>query len=846
MRKNLSSFLTHTTTYDPDDIVLIQRRGLRTEKWPHSRLLATASRFANELSDRKIKKGDRVVFLGENSGEWVAAFFGCLMAGVIVVPLDLESAPDFIKSIQQQVDAKLILISRHKSREIDTHVPVVLLDDLSSLVEPLADRRFTEPSLNDSDIAEIIFTSGTTAEPKGVCITHRNLLANLAPLEKEVQKYLKWERPFHPIRFLNLLPLSHVFGQFMGIFVPQMLGGEIYFQDSFNPAEIVETVHRQHISVIVSVPRVLDSLRHKIEREYSARGALNKLQRKLESAEGWHFLKRWWVFRDVHRQFGWKFWAFVSGGAALSSESELFWRRLGFAVVQGYGMTETASLVSVNHPFKVGKGSIGKSLPGQEVKLGENGEIMVRGENVSPGYWAGALSPMTNDEGWLRTGDVGELDQSGNLYFKGRQKEVIIGASGMNIYPEDLEHALNSQPEILDCAVISWETASGPEPLAVLILSNESSDPGDAVKEANQRLNQYQQIRRWIVWPEPDFPRTPTRKVRKPVVTDTVRRAMKDGADGSSTSRPLKGAASSFILEQIKRVGGEQADSLDQSTTLGMLDSLGRVELMSAIEDHYEIDIDEAAFTEATTIAEVEKLVREGGRESAQHAYPRWPRRWPITWIRSIGFYLLLLPLTLLMSRLRVVGRERLNTMRGPLLFISNHVTLTDQSLIQAALPGRFRRKLAIAMEGEKLWGWRHSPKGAGFFAKVSGLIKYALVVALFNVFPMPQKSGFRRSFVLAGEAIDAGYNVLVFPEGRRTLDGKMQPFREGIGLMASSLRVPVVPIRIEGLWGLKQRGTHFAKSGEVIVKIGEPITFEPDEEAANIAIELERRVSLL
>src|SRR5262249_18691078 len=298
-------------------------------------------------------------------------------------------------------------------------------------------------------------------EPKGVRLTHRNLLANITPLETEIKKYLKFERPFHPIRFLCLLPLSHVFGQFMGIFVPRLLFGEVFFQSHFNSSEIIATVKRERISVIAAVPRQLESLREKIERDYSSRGELEKFLGRFASAEGKHFLRRWWIFRDVHRHFGWKFWAFVSGGATLDEETESFWQRLGFAVVQGYGMTETASLVTVSHPFKIRHGSIGKTLPGQELMLDASGEILVRGANVSSGYWRGAVQTMGGDEGWLRTGDVGEMDAEGNIFFKGRKKDVIVTAAGLNVYPDDLEAALNRQPEVKTSCVIGVESARG-------------------------------------------------------------------------------------------------------------------------------------------------------------------------------------------------------------------------------------------------------------------------------------------------------------------------------------------------------------------------------------------------
>jgi long-chain acyl-CoA synthetase len=850
MRKNLLSFLDDCEKHG-SQTALVHRRGLRVSRWSYARLRTTAFQFARELEARNISKGDRVLFWAENSPEWVAAFFGCLLRGVIVVPLDFESAPEFASRVQHQVEAKLILFSGDRLRDFKLDLPRLLLEGLANAVSARSPKPYSREEIVDSDIAEIIFTSGTTADPKGVCLTHRNVLANINPLEPQIQKYLKYERIVHPLRFLNLLPLSHVFGQFMGIFVPQLLGGEVFFQESLNPSEIIATAKKNRISVIVSVPRVLDTLRNKIERDYEARGEAEAFKRKLLLAENQHFLRRWWTFRRVHSQFGWKFWSFLSGGAALSPETEAFWRRLGFAVVQGYGMTEAAALITVNHPFNLSRRSIGKTLPGHELKLDERGEILVRGDNVSPGYWGGALRPIANEDGWLRTGDVGELDEQGNLFFKSRKKDVIVTAAGLNIYPDDLEAALNAQSDVRDSAVLGIETPQGIEPLAVLLLRDEQADVASIVKRANETLSSYQQIRRWTVWPEEDFPRTRTQKIRKPVVMEKLKEWSVAGGQWSAAATGNgERAPSSFILSAVARVSGESIAHVDQSANLEAdlkLDSLGRVELLGAIEDHYQVDIDEAAFTAATTLGDIEEMIRAGAREAAVHyEYPVWGQRFPATWIRLVVFYLVILPLTRLMSRATVIGKERLKEVRGPVLFISNHITMVDAALILLALPARFQRKLAIAMEGEVLRGWRHPPAGVGWFERFISRAKYFLVVALFNVFPLPQKSGFRRSFAFAGETMDRGYSVLVFPEGRRTPDGEMKPFMEGIGLLVNKLNVPIVPARIEGLYELKKRSEHFARRGQITVSIGEPVRVSGLEDAATIAIELQRRVSAL
>src|SRR5207302_4697154 len=240
------------------------------------------------------------------------------------------------------------------------------------------------------------------------------------------------------------------------LFVPPLLGAAVVFESSGNPAEIVRTIKQEHATALIAVPRILDLLHAGIKREFEGQGKSQWLNRTLEKATGRRFLRRAWMFRRIHRRFGWKFWALISGGAALSRDTEEFFRRLGYAVVQGYGMTETASLISLNHPFRSVEGSVGKILPGREFRLAEDGEILVRGESVAAAYWqAGALQP-SSQEGWLRTGDLGELDAEGNLRFRGRKRNVIVTPAGLNVYPEDLEAALRKQPGVRDCAVIPF------------------------------------------------------------------------------------------------------------------------------------------------------------------------------------------------------------------------------------------------------------------------------------------------------------------------------------------------------------------------------------------------------
>jgi long-chain acyl-CoA synthetase len=817
------------------DTAFVYHRGYRTPRWTYAQSADLASRFARELENRNINKGDRVLLWGPNSPEWVAAFFGCILRGVVVVPMDRIAAPDFMQRVARDVQAKLIVCSTAlaKSAEKWPHLEFETLHE--ALPQSAGERRAV--ALSRDDTAQIVFTSGTTAEPRGVVLTHRNLLASLEPIAREIPKYLKYERIFHPIRFLDLLPLSHVFGQFMSMFIPPLIGGTVIFQDSFNPREVITAIKRERVSVLVAMPRVLESLKQRIEREFPDE------MKKFPSAEKQHFLHRWWRFRKVHRLFGWKFWALISGGAALDSATEEFWRRLGYVVIQGYGLTETSSLISLNHPFKVGRRSIGKVLPGREMKLDPaTGEILVRGENVASQYWQGReLKPVTGEEGWFRTGDLGEVDAEGNLYFKGRNKNVIVTPAGLKIYPEDLEQALRRQPEVRDCVVFGVARGGNAEACAVLLLQD-SASPEAVIARANQSLADFQKIRCWYAWPDEDFPRTSTQKPK----LAAIQRAVENQLGG----KPATAAETGTLQELIQGVAGRKVEmkpgsNLEDDLNLSSLD---RVELMSAIEDRYQVDLRDREFSQVNTVSDLEKLIKKSSAKSEPLDYPYspWAQRWPITWIRIFIYYLLVWPYTMLMARPKVIGRERIKNVHGPVLVISNHITEIDIGFILPALPPHLRHRLATAMRGELLREMRHPPKEWFFLRRWYSQLQYSLVTALFNVFSLPQRAAYQESFRFAGHLADQGYSILIFPEGKRTETGEMNLFRKGIGLLATRLNLPVIPMRIDGLFPLKVQKKHFAKPGTIQVRIGGPVKFESTDDPEDIAKRLQETVQRL
>lgn len=819
-----------------DEPAVVSKHGLRTVRTSYRQIARLAGRYSRELESRGITKGDRVVIWGANGSEWIAAFFGCILRGVIPVPLDAAGSPEFVRRVIQDVSPKLVTGSQEQIHALDRTVAQIAFEDFDAtllgepLLEPVA-------SLQADDTLQIVFTSGTTGEPTGVVHTHRNVLASLGPIEREIQKYLKYERVFHPLGILNTLPLSHVFGQFMGIWVPPLLGAVVYFESRLIGRDLAVWIQRERISVLAAVPRVLGLIEsHLIER-------FPGLPARLKAAEGHSALRRWWMFRDVHRCLGLKFWALISGGATLDADVEHFWTTLGFVVVQGYGMTETAALVSLNHPFHPARGTIGQVLPGREVRLSTEGEILVKGETVSGATWTGGKVQPRESE-WLSTGDLGTLDAAGSLSFRGRKKDVIVTAAGLNIYPEDLEAALLRQPQIRAAAVVEARGAQGPHPLAALVMRGAGDDAAEAVRSANRDLAEFQQIRHWAIWPEPDLPLTSTGKVLR----REVAAAFAAAPGGEPSGRPASGGLASII----QRITGEDTSALPDRARLSEdahLDSLGRVELQSALETRFGISIADADFQKVQTVGELRELLT--GSPSAEepatplapyrdpHIYPQWPWTRMARAVSLVFLEAIAMPLVALLAAPRV-KRDSTREPDVPLLIVANHVTMYDVPILLFGLGGRTRRRVAVAMAGEMLLDWRHARGQGNWFLNLLAPAAYYLVTALFNVFPLPQSGDFRASFAHAARAMDRGFHVLVFPEGRRTPDGQMHAFQRGSGLLWKELQCDAFPVYLGGLWDAQSGKTGWFRSGRICTHAGEVVALpsQADPQAATALLE--------
>jgi len=786
---------------------LVYDDGFRSRSYTYDDVGRAARGFAARLHELGLRKGDKVVVWSENRPEWIVALWGCLLVGVVIVPIDHRASPDFLARVSRIVGAKLIAIGQDVpplGAPIDA--PVWKLHEM--------EWRSGDPPavpITRDDIAEIIFTSGATADPKGVVITHRNVLANMVPIEREILRYRKWSQPFYPLRFLNLLPLSHMFGQAMATFVPPMLPGVVVFMRGYNPVDIVTQVKSRRISVLVSVPKILDVLREHVVRAAPEAKTPGPKQ---------HFTRRWWRYRRVHKLLGLKFWAFVVGAAPLDAELEAFWKELGFVVIQGYGLTETAPIVSLNHPFSTKKGSVGKPIAGVEVKIAEDGEILVRGENVTRGYFnAAEETARAFEDGWFRTGDIGEKTQSGQIYIRGRKKEMIVTPEGLNVFPEDVERVLNRLPGVRDSAVVGVPIGSEERVHAVLVL-----DPGTAieqiVRQANAELGDHQKVRRALVWPEPELPRTEgTRKIKRAEIREWVRTG--------SAPRAVKAGGDQLAALIAKYAGRPDVSSATTIEELG-LSSLDRVELMVALEDAFQTRIDERAFSETRDLGQLRTLVERSAAGDAAPAepleFPAWSRAWPARTIRRASLPTWILPLARAFAWIRVEGREHLRDLGTPVIFAANHQSHMDAPVILAALPASIRYHVTTAMAKE-FFKAHFYPAEHGRLAWFTNSLNYYLAALFFNAFPLPQReAGARQTLRYIGSVLEEGWSVLIFPEGRRTNTGVIDRFRPGIGMIAARLGVPVVPVRIEGLDKVLHPSWRMARPGRVRVAFGAPM----------------------
>jgi long-chain acyl-CoA synthetase len=813
---------------------LLIRPFFRTRTWRYRDLAATVPRAARVLADAGVGEGDRVILWAVNRPEWGIAFFSIAHLGAVSVPLDVRHTVDFGRKIVAQTEAKLVIASRQtEALAQELGLPILFVESL-----PDAARRsesIPAAAVSKDTLAEIVFTSGTTGEPKGAKLSHGNLMASATTMTRVLSF---GDRD----RLLSVLPLSHLYEQVLGFMAPLTVGASIVYPVSRQPAVLIRTFRDFKVTVLLIVPQGLKLLNAAIERKVDQSGRRQLFERLHAIARRAPKPIKRLLFRSVLGQFGGRLHTIGVGASALDVDVANRWADMGVDVLQGYGATEMGPVVSFTRPERNIVGTVGEPIPGVEVRVANDGEILARGPGRFAGYWKNpdATAAAIDAEGWYHTGDLGAFTKDGMLTFRGRKKDMLALPDGQKVYAEDVEAILKEDPRVKDAAVVGWPLGADLRVHAVLLLDDPAQEV-DVITRTNERLAAHQQIRGSTVWPDDDLPRTHTLKVRKPDIlarlADLERPASAHiPAAASKVRRADLDAQVDPITAIVAGLAGRPAADVQPAARLSTdldLDSLQRVELLGVIEEETGVFVDDDALQPDTTVGELIALV-ETSRE-AKRGVGAW--RWPLSPVaRAIGITLqvaLIYPFVHLFYRVRVTGLERLHSIDGPFLITPNHCLHLDNGIILTRLPLDIRWHLSVAAAADTIY---------------DNLVLGVLASILANAFPLQREGGVRRSLELLGARLDKGYNILIYPEGKLTVGGPLQPFKAGAGLIAVEGGTPIIPVKIKiaKMSIIDRRRFPAPLRGDVELVIGEPMWFDSTEDHAEATTRLEAAVAAL
>ncbi len=824
--------------YDRRSALLI-RPAFRTLRWRYRDLGEQVPLIARHLQEAGLDPGDRVIVWAVNRPEWGLAALAALWAGGVLVPLDVRSLPELAATVAERTSAKLVLASEQTvAQALSLHLPVLLIEQLPDRARSLEPMPPVDAA--PDDLAEIVFTSGTTGDPKGVMLSHRNLAANAAALTR-VFAFTADER------LLSVLPLSHMFEQTCGFLAPLAAGCSIVYPVSRQPAVLVRTFRDFRATMLLIVPQGLKLLDKAIERKVDQSGRRKSFERLHGWAPRLPRLARRLLFRPVLSQFGGRLRTVAVGGAAMDPALAARWTEMGIDVLQGYGTTEMAPVISFTPARRNRAGTVGEAVPGVELRVTPDGEVLVRGPNRFLGYWQNpdATSAVVDPEGWYRTGDLGALDGEGMLTLHGRKKDMLVLPDGTNVYPEDIEAVLTRDPRVRDATVVGLQRPGEELVVHAVLLLEDPAEADAVIRAANAQLTGSQQIRAHSTWDEEDFPRTHTMKVKRREVlahlmADATGLAVSAAASRVPGTSIVRRPSASDTLANLAGLVASVANVPPASVSadahlqsdLG-LDSLGRIELLSVVEEELGAYIDDADLDPEATVAELAAMVDARADAKREEGIYGWPLN-PVVRALGIGIQeLLMVPFVFLFYRVQVRGEEHLQGLEGPVIFAPNHCLHFDNAIILSSIPLVWRWRLCVAAAADDIFG--HPWRALG--ASVLG-----------NAFPLAREGAVRRSLELLGARLDRDFSVLIYPEGKLTLGGPMQPFKSGTGLIAVGGATPVVPMRINirRISWIDARGNGTSPRGEVEVVFGAPIRFAADEDFNAATERLETAVAAL
>lgn len=802
---------------------LTMRRFIKIERWTYGALQMRAYQTAHYLVSRGVRSGDRIMIVANNSPDWVLLFLGTQLVGAILVPVDVISLPAAVLRFIEQTDPTLIFRNRQLHSELDDHASANVLEDLEDQIGAFPGAP-PGVELTGDEAGLIVFTSGTTADPKAVVATQRGILANAEAALRVVNVTPDW-------RFLSVLPLSHMYELTGGTLAPLSSGASIFYVPAASPSAIGRALQDYRITTVLAVPELLVLLLERIRQAAATEGKAKKLAMASKLAAALPFRLRRALFREVHAQLGGCLDLVVTGGAPIPVEVATAWELMGVRTLQGYGLTETGPILTMNPLRGRRVDSAGQPLDNVRLRIGDNGEIQASGPSIFREYWEDpdASRAAFTEDGWFKTGDAGSLEQ-GWLQVKGRLKFTIVLGSGLKVFPEDVELVAEKEPELDAICVVGVEQTDGEEVVAVVISDRSDREVAAAIDRVNDRVESWQRINRWRRWPGPVFPLTRLHKIDRRKVQDWANATTPEADGGEQQPEPEE----DVIAELVRRSLGEptrQISDGDRLAHLG-LDSLRSLTLVALIEDRLGVSLVENEVTPTTTVGDLRKLVAAGSPSERSLPRPSWPY-W--RWVRRLGDTtreVVIDSLVGIWVRMRVEGQDRLEDLETPALYIFNHSDDFDGPVVYRALPRKVREHLAVAVADDIM----REHKVLAF------VIRF-----LFAGFDLARTEPYLPSLEYVGSLVDKGWSVVLAPEGRLSTDGVLQPFKTGIGMLAVNLAIPVVPVKTVGLFGTVPLHSRWPKRhSSVTVRIGEPTTFDRHLHYEEVTLMLHRMMKAL
>jgi long-chain acyl-CoA synthetase len=824
--------------------------GDRVQRFTFGEVHHYAARVGSYLLGQGVQHQDRVMLVSENRPEWGIAFFGILRAGATTVPVDKELAENELVNIARRSEAKVCLVSealleKHPRLE-EAFAAAGLGTRVATLATALAGDLGKANGLGPvkkgaapDDVASLIFTSGTTGNPKGVMLTHRNFAALVAKLGGAFDLGMG-------DGVLSVLPLHHTFEFSAGFLTPLSRGAEVAYLDELNADRIGEVLEGGNITGMVGVPALWQLLHRKITQELAAKPrfveeavkGLMAANAELRNKQGINLGKL--LFWPIHRKFGGNIKFMISGGSALQDDVHKAFHAFGFTLDEGYGLTEAAPVLTVTQSgHKRMPGTVGKALPGIELKIFEPdaegiGEVIARGPNVMAGYFQDrdATSAVLKD-GWLHTGDLGRLDEEGHLYLVGRRKDVIIDANGKNVYPDELEELYGVHAHIKELSVVGLPDEAGGEKVACLCVPDYKDRPKEEVRreleEHFRRVSAEQPFYRRIKlvrFQDAELQRTSTRKVKRPLVVEELKRLEKAAA-AAAGKKPQEDSSDwlrQLIADVIQKPVAEVKPETRLQVDLGF-DSLMLTELSAALEAagvpvHAVSDL-----TKIGTVEDLRRVVAQSGRRPAAEVKAREISREvarkanetleldlpdPVVKAGKAALELGQRAIYGGLFDVKVKGKSFIPQNRN-FLVVANHASHLDMGLVRVALGEQGDRLVALAARDY----FFNSPLKRAYFENFTNLI------------PMDRSGSLRESLRLAGESLTQGFNLLIFPEGTRSPNGELMEFKPTTGYLALGFGVDILPVYLHGTYDALPKGAWWPKLDDLEVRIGPLLTID-------------------